>query len=331
MATIYFNVVGDPGGGGPSVFVYKTAKALAAKKHSILYSNPAKSDIALCIIETGKVLRQIDKTKTKTILRIDGIYCKEYWHGGEGRAWRTDMTALHNKLKQDIPVVDLVVYQSQWSRDRIEDEIVQRPDKWTVIHNGVDINLFKPMPRLKDGFINLFHVGKMRNGYIMESLIGTYNQLKKRGHKPRLILAGNMDNECTTVYNKYKGDTNIKHLGAFPNTKLSQAFAMGDVFLAPRMGSSCDNVIGEAQASGLPVIVPKWGGNCEMVQDGVNGVIVDSGGKWNYGAEYTGKLADAVEKIIPDLGGYKKRAREYAVKNLSIDIMIDKYLKAMGL
>lgn len=331
MATIYFNVAGDQGGGGPSVFVYKTAKALAAKGHAVIYSNPAKADIAFCIIETGKVLRQIDKTRTKTIVRIDGIYCKDYWTGKPGRVWRPDMTALHNKLKVDIPAVDLVVYQSQWSRDRIEDEIVKRPNKWSIIHNGVDLNLFKPLPRLNDGCINIFHVGKMRNDYLMESLIGTYNELKKRGHKIRLILAGNMDGECQNVYNKYKADSNIKHIGSFPNTKLSQAYAMGDLFLAPRMGSSCDNVIGEAQACGLPVVVPAWGGNQEMVQDGNNGIVVDSGGKWNYGTDYISKLADGVEKLIPDLNGFKKRAREYAVANLSIESMIEKYLKAMEL
>ncbi len=306
MAVIYFNLTGDPGGGGPSVFVYKTARALLAKKHSVIYSNPIKSDIAFCIIETGKVFKMIDKKKTKTVLRIDGIYCKDYWNGTPGRAWRPDMTALHNKLKSDIPAVDLVVYQSQWSRDRIEDEIVKRPKNWTVIHNGVDTKLFNPVPRLKDGSINLFHVGKMRNGYIMESLIGTYNELKKRERKTRLILAGSMDGECQNVYNKYKADSNIKHLGSFPNTKLNQAYAMGDIFLAPRMGSSCDNVIGEAQACGLPVVVPKWGGNCEMVEDGNNGVIVDSEGKWNYGPEYIIKLADGVEKVASNMRGFKK-------------------------
>ena len=42
-------------------------------------------------------------------------------------------------------------------------------------------------------------------------------------------------------------------------------------------------------------------------------------------------MADAVEKIIPDLDGFKNRARRHAVKNLTIDTMVDEYLKALGM
>ena len=331
MSVIYFNVPGSPGGGGPSVFVYKTAQALKKRGHIVRYEKANRANVALCIIETGKTLKQINRNKTKVVLRIDGIYAKEYWHGGPGRAWRKDMTALHNKLKSDVPSVDYMIYQSQWSKDRLDDEIVKRNGPWSIIHNGVDVNLFKPTPRVSDGFINLFHIGKIRNGYIMESLIGTFNELKKRGHKVKLVIAGGMDAECGKVYSAHKSDPNIVHLGAFPNTTAVKAFGQGDIFLGPRMGSSCDNVIVEALACGLAILIPAWGGNSELINDGKEGIIVDSGGHWNYGLDYIQKFADGVEKIIPDLDGFKLRAREHAVKELTIDKMVDRYLKAMGI
>lgn len=331
MKTIYFSVPGSPGGGGPSVFVYKTAQALSKKGYKVTYNKPNRADVALCIIETGKVFRQINRVKTKVILRVDGIYCREYWHGGPGRQWRPDMTALHTKLKTDVPNVDHMVYQSHWSKTRLDEEIVKRPDNnWSIIHNGVDVNRFIPNFRKNDEYTNLFHIGKIRNGYIMESLVGTYQELKKRGHKIRLVLAGNMDAECSKVYAQHKSDKDIKHLGAFPNTAACKAFDHGDIYLGPRMGSSCDNVIVEALACGLPVVAPRWGGNSELLADGKEGIIVD-GGKWNYDKNYIQKLADGVEKIIPDLDGFKLRARQHAVKELSLDKMVDKYLKVMGL
>ena len=330
MSIIYFNVPGSPGGGGPSVFVYKTAQALNKHGHQVIYDKPNRADVALCIIETGKTLRKIDRQKTRTLLRIDGIYCKEYWHGGPGRAWRGDMTALHTKLQTDIPSVDHMVYQSQWSKDRIDSEIVKRDQNFSIIRNGVDVKLFRPTPRTPDGFLNLFHIGKMRNGYIMESLIGVYHNLRGRNHKVKLILAGNMDAECSKVYAQHKGDPNIVHLGAFPNTGATKAFGMGDIYLGPRMGSSCDNVIVEALACGLPVVIPSWGGNNELITDEKEGIIVSSG-HWDYGPDYIQKLADGVEKIIPDLNGFKLRARKHAVRELTIDKMVEKYLKAMGI
>lgn len=335
MTTIYFSTPGSPGGGGPTVFVYKTAQALIKKGYTVRYDKPNRADVALCIIETGKVLRQVNRAKTKVILRVDGIYCREYWHGGPGRLWRPDMTALHTKLKTDVPNVDYMIYQSHWSKTRLDEEIVKRPDnKWNVIYNGVDVHRFTPNLRDNDEYTNLFHIGKMRNGYIMESLIGTYQELKKRGHKMRLVMAGNMDAECVKVYAPYKGDKDINHLGAFPNTTAFKAFNQGDIYLGPRMGSSCDNVIVEALACGLPVIVPKWGGNSELIEDRVHGIVVDSGGRWNYGPDYIQKLADGVEEIMVEdglMGVMGLRAREHAVNNFTIDKMVDKYLKAAGL
>ena len=329
MAVIYFNVPGSFGGGGPSVFVAKTAQAFAKLGHKVIYDNPGRADVCIGIIETGKILRKIDRSKTKVVLRLDGIYNKEY-NKLFNRAVRPDMTALHDKLKQDLVSVDWVVYQSQWSKDCIDSEIVERDANFSVIHNAVDTNLFKPMPRGKSIDTNLFHVGKMRNGYLMESLIGTYQELKKRGHKVKLILVGSMDGECQAVFNKYVADKNIQHLGSFSNTALTAAYNKGDIYIGPRQGSSSDNVIAEAQACGLPVVIPSFGGNTDMVFNDFSGVVVPAD-QWNYGEAYNNRLADGVERIMKDLDGFKARARQHAEKELSIDKMVSEYLKVMGI
>ena len=329
MKTIYFNVPGSTSGGGPSIFVYKTAQALSKLGHSIIYDKPQRADAAICIIETGKTLRKVDRKKTKVILRCDGIYNCEY-NKLFNRAIRPDMVALHSKLNSDIPAVDHVVFQSQWSKDCIESEIVKRSGPYSIIPNGVDTKLFKPALRQKDGWINLFHIGKIRNGYIMNCLIGAYKELQKRGVNVRLLIAGSMDSECSQVYSVHRGDANIKLLGSLPNNKAPDAFNQGDIYLAPRQGSSSDNVIPEALASGLPCVIPSWGGNAEMLQNGKDGVIVQTG-HWTYDQNYINGMADAVEKIVPDLDGFKARARKSAEQNHTIDIMVQKYLKAMGL
>jgi len=328
MAIICFNHKGSTGGGGPVTFIYKTARELQKRGHRVTYDNPQASDVAICIIETGKFRRYCKDSKTKIILRIDGIYNGEY-NKKFNRKIRPDMTALHNKLTSDIPNVHHVVYQSWWSKERIDEEIIKRQDSnWSVIHNAVDVSLFKPLQRKPSDFINLIHLGKMRDAYIMESLIGTYGELKKRGHKVALVLAGTMDGGCSKVFSAHKHDTNIKYLGSAPNTKLSALYAQGDIFLGPRQGSSSDNTIAEAQACALPVVVPSWGGNVDMVEDNKTGIIVPTG-HWDYGANYNNKLADGVEKIIPNLSKFKGQARQHACDKLNIELMVDKYIEAM--
>ena len=109
-----------------------------------------------------------------------------------------------------------------------------------------------------------------------------------------------------------------------------QAFNKGDIYLDVRQGASCNNTVAEAQACGIPVVSPSWGGSCEMIVDGQTGIVVDSG-KWDYDDNYVQGLANAVEQIIPDIDRSKLRARNHAVKELNLDKMVNKYIEAMGL
>lgn len=340
MPVIHFNIPGSPHGGGPSVFVHKTAIELKKRGYIVSYNNPQNADVCMCIIESGKTLKKVNRKKTKVCVRLDGAYFKEYWHGGPGRKWRGDMTSLHNAIKRDVSNVDTMIYQSQFSKDLIDLEIAKRNKGFAIINNGVDTSSFKPMPRKKENSISLIFVAKMRNDYIMSMLIKTYQELKRRGHKNiKLKLAGSMDAECANVYKKYSSDPDIVCLGSAPNTKAANLFNQGDIFLGVRSGSSSDNTIAESLACGVPIIVPKWSGNAEFLNnpdfsenmDGKAGVIVDTGGHWNYGDDYANRYADAVEQVIPDLDNYKLRAREHACKYLTIEKMVDKYLLAMGI
>jgi len=331
MATICFNHRGDTGGGGPVTFIYKTAAELQKRGHRVIYDKPQTADAAICIIETGKFRRYCKDAPTKILLRIDGIYNAEY-NEKFNRPIRPDMTALHTKLASDIPSVHHVVYQSNWSKERIDEEIVKRPDNnWSVIHNGVNTSLFYPIKRKPDGITNLIHVGKMRDAYLMEALIGTYQELRERGKNVALILVGTMDGHCAKVLAPHKNDKNIRYLGQAKNTKLATLYAHGDIYLGPRQGSSSDNVIAEAQACGLPVVIPSWGGNVDMVKDGETGVVVPTG-HWDYSPEYAKNLANGVERVIEaGVDAMGKKARQHALRELSVEKMVDRYLGALKL
>jgi glycosyltransferase involved in cell wall biosynthesis len=138
-----------------------------------------------------------------------------------------------------------------------------------------------------------------------------------------------MDGACSDVFKKNK-DPSIIHMGSFPNGQLPKVYSTGDIFLSVRQGCSCSNVIGEAQAAGLCVISPSWGGDAEMLVDKKSGMVVD-GGHWDYNQKYISNITDAIETIIPNITEYKQNARKNAVDNLSIDTMIKKYLSAMKL
>ena len=345
---IFLPFRGNVGGGGPHIFVHKFAIGAQKKGYRIIYDFPQKADVALGIIESGKLLRKVNRAETKICIRVDGAYFKEYWHGGPGRAWRGDMTSLHQALQRDFNEktgVDHVIFQSDFSRKLICSEIAERKIRYSVIGNRTDTNVFsinnidknyrdmlinKAGIKNTTGKIRLIHHAKMRNDYIMESLLGVLDEIKKRGHDVELLIAGNMDAECSGVYNKHN-KKDVFYVGPIPNNKMPSFLSLGSIYVAPRMGSSSDNCVVEALSMSLACVLPLWGGNSELINDGKEGIIVNSGGHWNYGPGYIHKLADAVETIIPDLDNYKVRARKHACANLNLDTMVDKYLLAMGL
>jgi len=330
MATIYYSVQGSFNAGGPSIHVAKMTSGLAQKGHKVIFDKPQRASVAMCIINAGSIFRKVNRDKTRVILRIDGIYNKLYNEKFK-RKIRPDMIALHEELRRTIPLFDYIVYQSEWSKGCIDTEILPRNDNYSIIHNGVNTKIFKPHPdaNKKDGFIKLGHIGFMRDAYLMEVLVGVYKELKSRGHKVKLFLCGSMDAGCSKVYSANK-DSNIIYSPHVKNTRLATKYCEADIYMNVRQGCSSNNVVPEAQACCLPVITSSWGGDCEMVVGGKTGIVVD-GGKWDYDRKYIVSLSDAVEKIIPDLDGFKTRARKHAVKNLNVDTMINKYLKAMKL
>ena len=62
-------------------------------------------------------------------------------------------------------------------------------------------------------------------------------------------------------------------LGYLTGESLATAYASADIFVFPSTTDTFGNVVIEAQASGLPVIVSDLGGPKELVEDGVNGLV----------------------------------------------------------
>jgi glycosyltransferase involved in cell wall biosynthesis len=61
--------------------------------------------------------------------------------------------------------------------------------------------------------------------------------------------------------------------GYLSGEQLATAYASADIFVFPSTTDTFGNVVIEAQASGLPVIVSDMGGPQELVENGVNGFV----------------------------------------------------------
>jgi glycosyltransferase involved in cell wall biosynthesis len=96
-------------------------------------------------------------------------------------------------------------------------------------------------------------------------------------------------------------------LGYLTGEPLAKAYASADVFVFPSTTDTFGNVVIEAQASGLPVIVSDLGGPKELVEDGANGVVTK--------AHDADDFAHAISRLAGD-GRLRARMGEKARKSV---------------
>lgn len=96
------------------------------------------------------------------------------------------------------------------------------------------------------------------------------------------------------------------------------------------MNAACPNAIIEAMASGLPVVGYDTGAIKELVNDDVGKIVNYSGNPWKLEIPDTNTLCHGIKTVVDNLPKMKKAARIHAKKNHNIDLVTDKYLKAIG-
>jgi glycosyltransferase involved in cell wall biosynthesis len=115
----------------------------------------------------------------------------------------------------------------------------------------------------------LLYVGRISKEKDLDVLALAYRQLQAEGVALRLYLVG--DGPYSSTLAELLPEATFT--GYLAGEELATAYASADIFIFPSTTDTFGNVIIEAQASGLPVIVSDVGGPKELVADGVSGLI----------------------------------------------------------
>lgn len=134
---------------------------------------------------------------------------------------------------------------------------------------GVDLSLFRPVPKEDDVF-RVIYVGAMslQKGipYLLEALAPL------RLPKFELWLIGGALPETRPFLAKNEGG--FRFLGMIPRTQLYKYYSQGSVFVIPSIQDGFGLVQAQAMACGLPVIATTNTGAKDLFEDGVQGFIV---------------------------------------------------------
>jgi len=110
------------------------------------------------------------------------------------------------------------------------------------------------------------------------------------------------------------------YTGSLHREELAAAYASADFFVFPSTTDTFGNVVIEAQASGLPVIVSDVGGPRDLIEEGVDGLIT-KGLDLDALTAAIGKLAAESGTPHPDGNGCKGPRRRTRLEPSSTSLL----------
>jgi len=155
------------------------------------------------------------------------------------------------------------------------------PEKLKIFPRGLDTELFTPGKRepafwekfeASNGQVRLLYVGRISREKDLDVLANAYRRLRDEGLPVQLFVVGH------GPYSQALSETlpDAVFTGYLTGVELATAYASADVFTFPSTTDTFGNVVIEAQASGVPVVVSDSGGPKELVEDNENGLITKS-------------------------------------------------------
>src|SRR3972149_372532 len=182
----------------------------------------------------------------------------------------------------------------------------------TVVRAGLENapdKSFKKEFNLPDDAHLIGMIGQIRKGKGQAIFIKAVPEIMKHFPSARFVIVGdimhNLDQEYKSYIQRLIESLNLKEKVILTGYRRDVDFIMGAldaVVLAAIEPDSLPTVILEAMSREKPVVASNVGGVPEIVVDGVNGFIVSPGD--------SGKLAEAVCKLLQDPGLMQKMGQE---------------------
>jgi len=206
--------------------------------------------------------------------------------------YHTDIPQYVKSLTDDTFLENVAWNYMIWFYNLMEEVMVPSSStRQQLVQRGLVAGKAKPLPRWVDtdmfapskrdpylwrrygmgDALKLLYVGRVSKEKNLELLARSFMEVIDSGNFCDLIIAGDgpYRNELEQMLQGYP----VLFTGFLTGAELHAAYASADVFVFPSTTDTFGNVVLEAQASGLPVIVSDQGGPKELIIDGRTGLI----------------------------------------------------------
>lgn len=175
-------------------------------------------------------------------------------------------------------------------QDLYAGHITRKPMKILGYGNvrGVDMVRFSRRPEIMekasllrdDTKFTFLFVGRIVKDKGINELIAAFQRISATHPEARLLLVGRYENDLDPISSETRQiiDTNANIIPTGPQygDNLLTHYAASECFVFPSYREGFPNTVLEAGAMGLPCIVTDINGSREIIQEGINGVIIPS-------------------------------------------------------
>jgi glycosyltransferase involved in cell wall biosynthesis len=146
------------------------------------------------------------------------------------------------------------------------------------IPNGVNIHRFvKRPPRQLLERSTITFVGRLDRYKGVNFLLEAFKKILSQHRNARLLIVGTGPDE--TVLKKRVHELNLEENILFLGKRedIVALLLDSDIFVLPTLSEGMSNVLLEAMSCGLPVVTTSVGGNCDLISNRHNGILVPPG------------------------------------------------------
>lgn len=249
------------------------------------------------------------------------------WHGP---GWEETNRRLAAAYRQ----ADVVIYQSEFCRLSAQRFLAARTEPGVVLHNPVDIEVFRPAPEPPPGGPVLLCAGSHHAAYRVLAAIETLAALRASHPNARLLLAGRylwcaQEDECRREIASHARQCGVGAavdvLGAYTQDEAPALMRRAHVLLHSTFQDACPRVVVEAMACGVPVVFSATGGVPELVgSDAGRGVP----GRLDWERVHPPDplaLAVAASEILADHLSFSRAARARAEAHFNVGHWLDRH------
>jgi len=189
-------------------------------------------------------------------------------------------------------------------------------EKLLNIPNGVDTEKFYPKKKQVSDVINVVYIGRLRPYKGIEYLLEAWALIT--GYvKVKLTIVGGGE------YGRYLEELclekNISESVEFVGfvEDVLPYYELADIYVQPSLNEGLPNSVLEAMSCGLPIVATRVSGSEDIVEDEVNGFLVE--------AKDSNSLSEGLKELILDNDKrmrFGKESREFIVENYSIDKVV---------